>query len=124
VVTAWAARNLKKSLRVLRPGGTAIGIGGPPDPAFAREIGANAVLRLLIAGLSGGVRRQARKLGVNYEFLFMRASGDQLRRIAALVDSGVLRPVVGKVLPFDQLPQALGALEKGGIRGKAVVSTS
>jgi hypothetical protein len=32
----------------------------------------------------------------------MRASGDQLRQIAALVDSGVLRPVVGRVFDFDQ----------------------
>jgi NADPH:quinone reductase-like Zn-dependent oxidoreductase len=122
VLDSLGGENLEKSLRVLRRGGKAIGIAGPPDPAFAREIGTNAVLRLVIAGLSSGIRRQARKLGVSYEFLFMRASGDQLRQIAALVDSGALRPVVGKVLPFDQLPQALGALEKGGIRGKAVLS--
>ncbi|MGN9907752.1 NADP-dependent oxidoreductase [Phytohabitans sp. LJ34] len=122
VLDSLGGENLKKSLRVLRPGGTAIGIAGPPDPAFAREIGANAVLRLVITALSSGIRRQARKLGVNYQFLFMRASGDQLRQIAALIDGGALRPVVGKVLPFDQLPRGLEALEKGGIRGKAVVS--
>ena len=122
VLDSLGGENLKKSLRVLRPGGKAIGIAGPPDPAFAREIGANAVVRLAITGLSSGIRRQARKLGVNYEFLFMRASGDQLRQIAALIDSGALRPIVGKVVPFDQVSQALGALEKGGIRGKAVIS--
>ena len=32
----------------------------------------------------------------------MRASGDQLRQITALVDDGVLRPVVGQVFAFDQ----------------------
>jgi NADPH:quinone reductase-like Zn-dependent oxidoreductase len=122
VLDSLGGENLEKSLRVLRPGGKAIGIGGPPDPAFAREMGLNAVLRLVITGLSRSVRRQARKLGVSYEFLFMRASGDQLRQIATLIDSGALRPVVGKVLPFDQVPQALGALEKGGIRGKVLIS--
>jgi len=122
VLDSLGGENLKKSLRVLRPGGKAIGIAGPPDPAFAREIGTNAVVRLAITGLSSGIRRQARKLGVSYEFLFMRASGDHLRQIAALIDSGALRPIVGKVVPFDQVSQALGALEKGGIRGKAVIS--
>ena len=53
----------------------------------------------------------------------MRASGDQLRQITALVDSGVLRPVVGRVFDFDQTVQAVQSLGKGGIRGKAVITT-
>ncbi|MES0837339.1 NADP-dependent oxidoreductase [Nocardiopsis tropica] len=122
VLDSLGGKNLEKSLRVLRPGGKAIGISGPPDPDFAREIGLNPLLRLAITGLSAGIRRQAKKLGVTYEFLFMRADGDQLRRISALVDAGELRPVVGRVFPFEQTPQALRALAEGGIRGKAVIS--
>jgi NADPH:quinone reductase-like Zn-dependent oxidoreductase len=124
VLDSLGGENLEKSLRVLRPGGKAIGIGGPPDPAFAREAGLNPLLRLVIAGLSSKVRRQAKKLGVTYEFLFVRASGDQLRQITALVDQGVLRPVVGRVFGFDQTPQALQSLSRGGIRGKAVITAS
>ena len=123
VLDSLGGENLKKSLRILRPGGKAIGIVGPPDPAFAREAGLNPILRLAVTGLSAGIRRQARKLGVSYEFLFMRASGDQLRQITALIDNGALRPIVGKVFPFDQTVQALQALEKGGIRGKFVISS-
>lgn len=122
VLDSLGGKNLAKSLRVLRPGGKAIGIAGPPDPAFAREAGLNPLLRLVIAGLSGKIRRQAKKLGVTYEFLFVRASGDQLRQITALVDQGALRPVVGRVFGFDQTPQALQSLSQGGIRGKAVIT--
>ena len=122
VLDSLGGQNLQKSLRVLKSGGKAIGISGPPDPAFAREAGMNPLLRLAVAGLSAGVRRQAKKLGVSYEFLFMRASGDQLRHITALIDNGSLRPVVGRVFPFDQTAEALQGLEMGGIRGKAVIS--
>ncbi|MFB6396492.1 NADP-dependent oxidoreductase [Polymorphospora lycopeni] len=122
VLDSLGGENLAKSLRVLRPGGKAIGISGPPDPAFAREIGLNPLLRLAIAGISLGIRRQARKRGVNYEFLFMRASGDQLAEISTLVDAGALRPVVGRILPFDETPEALSALAKGVPRGKVVVT--
>lgn len=121
VLDSLGGKNLEKSLRVLRRGGKAIGIAGPPDAAFAREIGANALLRLAMTALSSRVRRQARRLGVKYEFLFMRASGRQLRQITALVDSGVLRPVVGRVFDFNQTAQAVQLLEKGGIRGKSVI---
>ncbi len=124
VLDSLGGTNLQKSLRVLKPGGLAIGIAGPPDPAFGREAGLNPVLRLAIAGLSGKVRRQAKKLGVRYEFLFARASGDQLGRIATLVDQGVLRPVVGKVFGFDQTPQALRSLSNGGVRGKTVITSN
>jgi len=122
VLDSLGGTNLEKSLRVLRPGGKAIGIAGPPDPAFAAEAGMNPVLRLVITALSGKIRRQAKKLGVTYEFLFMRASGDQLRQISALVDSGVLRPVVGRVFDFDQTVDAVQSIGKGSIRGKAVIT--
>ncbi|GAA2591496.1 NADP-dependent oxidoreductase [Streptomyces roseoviolaceus] len=124
VLDSIGGETLEKSLRVLKPGGKAIGITGPPDPAFAREAGLNPLLRLAVAGLSGKIRRQAKKLGVTYEFLFMRASGDQLRQITTLIDQGAVRPVVGKVVGFDQTPQALQSLSQGGIRGKAVIGNS
>ena len=39
VLDSLGGQNLAKSLRVLRPGGMAIGIGGPPDPDFAAQMG-------------------------------------------------------------------------------------
>ena len=53
----------------------------------------------------------------------MHASGDQLREITALVDAGVIRPIVGETFPFDQTPQALAALAAGRVRGKAVITS-
>ncbi|WP_334150597.1 NADP-dependent oxidoreductase [Microbacterium sp.] len=122
VLDSLGGKNLTASLRVLRPGGRAIGIAGPPDPAFARRQRMNPLLRLAIAALSRGIRAQAKKLGVTYEFLFMRADGEQLTEIAALVDAGVIRPVVAKTYPFDQLPEAFAELADGGHRGKLVVT--
>lgn len=121
VLDSLGGRNLEKSLRILKPGGTAIGIAGPPDPAFARESALNPVLRLATAGLSRSIRGRASRLGVHYEFLFMHASGEQLGRIARLVDDGALRPVVGRTSPFAQTPEALQAMGTGGFRGKAVI---
>ena len=114
--------NLEKSLRILKAGGKAIGISGPPTPTFAQQAGLNPLLRLAIAGLSGKIRGQAKKLGVSYEFLLMQANGEQLRQIAQLVDGGVIRPIVGATFTFDQTPRALESLTKGGIRGKAVIT--
>ncbi|MGO4590352.1 NADP-dependent oxidoreductase [Paenarthrobacter sp. 2TAF44] len=122
VLDSLGGENLERSLKVLKAGGKAIGISGPPDPGFAQELGANVVMKGAVALISAGIRRKARRLGVTYEFLFMRANGSQLREIAALIDAGEIRPVVGRVVPFEQTPDVLAGLEKGGVRGKTVVS--
>jgi alcohol dehydrogenase len=71
--------------------------------------------------LSRRIRAQAKRRGVSYSFLFMRASGDQLREIAALVDAGVIRPIVDRVLPFESVNEALAYVDKGRAKGKVVI---
>jgi alcohol dehydrogenase len=51
----------------------------------------------------------------------MKASGDQLRELGSLIDSGAIRPVVDKVFPFRSTPEALAYVEKGRAKGKVVV---
>jgi NADPH:quinone reductase-like Zn-dependent oxidoreductase len=121
VLDSLGGENLIKSLGVLRPGGTAVGISGPPTPTFGRESGLNPVLRLVMGALSRTVRARAAKLGVSYEFLFMKADGEQLHAIAELVDAGVIRPFVGATYLFDETVEALASLHASNTRGKTVV---
>ena len=122
VLNSLDGDTLRKSLNVLRPGGKLISISGPPDPAFAREQGSNWLLRQVFRFLSRGIRSGARRRGVDYAFLFMRANGQQLGRIAALIEDGSIRPVIDKVFPFDALNQAMTHLETGRAKGKVVVA--
>ncbi|MET8116994.1 NADP-dependent oxidoreductase [Streptomyces prasinus] len=123
VLDTQGGATLQASLGVLRPGGTVIGITGPPDPVFARRVGVNPVVRLAIRALSARTRRRARALGVTYRFLFITPDSAALRQVAGLVDDGVLRPVIDRVLPFDQTPRALDEALAGGTRGKVLVTT-
>ncbi|MGN6777777.1 NADP-dependent oxidoreductase [Rhizobium sp.] len=121
VLNSQDSKTLLKSLNVLKPGGHLVSISGPPDPAFATTLGMNALLKLVVRMLSRSVRKKAKSLGVHYSFLFMRADGRQLEQIATLVDSGAIRPVVDKVFPFSQTPEALAYVETGRSKGKVVI---
>jgi len=121
VLNSQDAATLEKSVGVLRPGGKLISISGPPDPAFAREQGLNPLLRGLLRLSSRRIRAKAARRGVDYSFLFMRADGGQLGRIAALIDAGAIRPVVDRVFPFDATDEALAYVETGRAKGKVVV---
>jgi NADPH:quinone reductase-like Zn-dependent oxidoreductase len=122
VVDSQSGETLAKSLRVLKPGGIAIGIAGPPDPDFARQLGRGLPLRLVLAVLSYKTRRAARRRGVRYSFLFMRASGAQLGEVTKLIDAGVLRPIVERAYPFEEARQALTHVEGGRTKGKVVIT--
>jgi NADPH:quinone reductase-like Zn-dependent oxidoreductase len=112
---------LEKSLQVLRPGGKLVSISGPPDPDFARELGSPWILRQVMRLLSYRIRKKAKRHRVSYSFLFMKASGDQLREIGRLIDSGVIRAVVDRVFPFESTNEAMAYVEKGRAKGKVVV---
>jgi NADPH:quinone reductase-like Zn-dependent oxidoreductase len=122
VLHSQDAKTLEKSLRVLKPGGLLISISGPPDPEFARELGLNPFLKLVIRLLSRGARKKAKSLGVRFSFLFMRAQGQQLNEITSLIESGVIRPVVDKVFPFEKTTDALTYVETGRAKGKIVIA--
>lgn len=122
VLNSQDSRTLEKSLHVLKPGGQLISISGPPDPAFATGIGASWFLQQVMRLLSHRIRTQAKRLDVSYSFLFMRASGDQLREIGRLIDSGTIRPVVDRVFPFESTNEAMAYVEKGRATGKVVVA--
>ena len=123
VVDSLGGENLEKSLKVLKPHGLAIGVAGPPDAGFARQLGAPAVLGVVMTLLSRKVRRAAKALDVRYEFFFMQASGAQLRRLGALYDSGALRPVIDTTFPFDRTPDAMAYVEQGRTKAGKVVIT-
>jgi len=115
------AKTLEKSLRIVKPGGKVISISGPPDPDFGQKINANWFLKIILKFLSAGIRKKAKRLGVNFSFLFMRAQGEQLSEITRLIESGVIKPVMDKVFPFEQTNEAMAYVETGRARGKVVV---
>jgi NADPH:quinone reductase-like Zn-dependent oxidoreductase len=89
--------------RLLAPGGRMVGI------AFrsAADVG------YLLASTVFGSRR--------VRFFSGRPEADLFADLAALVESGAVRPVVDAVYPLAEVAEAHRALEAGGVRGKYVI---
>jgi alcohol dehydrogenase len=121
VLDTQGGNTLEKSLRVLKPGGKLIGIAGPPDPDFAKELGASWFLKTAMRFLSYRIRKAAKRHGVSYSFVFMRADGGQLSQIATLIDIAAIRPVIDRVFPFESTKEAMAYVETGRAKGKVVI---
>jgi NADPH:quinone reductase-like Zn-dependent oxidoreductase len=115
------AKVLENSLKILKQGGTLVSLTGPPTAEFAKEIGLGWPLQMLTNLLSFSVRRKAKKLNVNFNFLFMKPEGKQLSEITALIEAGKIRPIIDKVFPFEQTNEAMSYVETGRAKGKVVV---
>ena len=113
---------LETSLRVLKPGGRLISISGPPDPAFGDDIAAPWFVNRSCGAGSSTTRRRAKRLQVDYSFLFMRANGTQLTEITSLIDAGTIRPILDRVFPFASTNEAIAYVESGRAKGKVVVT--
>jgi len=121
VLNSQDRKTLEKSLKILKSGGKVVSISGPPDVTFAKEIGLSWFMRTAVFFLSRKVKKQAKKLNVNYSFLFMQANGKQLSEISSLIEVGVIRPIIDKVFSFEQTNEAMSYVASGRAKGKVIV---
>lgn len=112
---------LEKSLRILKSGGQLISLVGPPTPEFAEALGLSWPLKLVISFLSFSARKKAKKRNISFNFLFMRAEGNHLQQITTLIESGIIKPVIDKIFPFEQTNDAMAYVETGRVKGKVVI---
>jgi NADPH:quinone reductase-like Zn-dependent oxidoreductase len=112
---------LEKSIAILKPRGTIVSLVGPLDAAFARARRLNFFLTFVFGLMSRRIMGLAKRKGVTYSFLFARPDGDQLAQLGELLQAQRIRPVIDKVFPFEQAPEALAYLAQGRSRGKVVV---
>ena len=112
---------IEKSLQILKPDSDVISLVGPPDAAFARARGMNFLMRFVFGLLSRKIIGRASKRRVGYSFLFVQPDGEQLTKIAKLLQAGVIHPVIDKTFSFDNAKEALAYLETGRAKGKVVV---
>jgi len=121
VFDTQGGETLLRSFAVVKSGGTVVTVGGRPDGKFAKKWGLSWPLPWILALLARPITSRARQKNARFEYLFMHASGEQLARIAKLVDEGTIRAVIDKTFPLDQAKEALAYVEAGRTVGKVVV---
>lgn len=68
-----------------------------------------------------GVRDAIAKRGLTSRFFIVRPDGEQLEKIALLVEKGELRPFVEREMELYQGREAMELVESGRVRGKVVL---
>src|SRR5687767_3611701 len=94
VFDTQGGETLLRSFTCVKPGGVVVSVGGVPDARFARAWGLSLPMQWALAFMTRKITRLARQRPARFEYLFMKASGEQLAAIAGLVENGTIKPVV------------------------------
>ncbi len=124
VFDTQGGETLLRSFESVKPGGVVVTVGGVPDGKFARAWGVSLPIVWALAFMTRKITAAAKRKGVRFEYLFMRASGEQLTEIGKLVDQGVVKPILDRRFPFDATRDALAYVESGKTVGKVVVDVA
>jgi len=112
---------LEKSFEVIKSGGKIVSVSGLPNARFGKEYGSGFFKTLLFSAASHKLTALEKKHKVQYTFLFMKPSGEQLRIIANFIETGKIKPIIDRVFPFENAQKAMEYAESGRAKGKIIL---
>ena len=112
---------LEKSFEVVKSGGNIVSVSGLPNARFGKEHGFGLFKTWLFSAVSHKLTSLEKKYNVQYTFLFMKPSGEQLRTIAEFIETGKITPVIDRVFPFEDAQKAMEYAESGRAKGKIIL---
>lgn len=112
---------LEKSFQVVKDGGKIVSVSGKPNARFAKKYGLRMQKQLIFAMNSRNLILLEKKYNVDYSFLFMKPSGEQLNSITKYIENGLIKPVIDKIFPLDEAQKAIEYSESGRAKGKIII---
>jgi NADPH:quinone reductase-like Zn-dependent oxidoreductase len=103
--------SLKRLRRALTSGGTAVIVGGEHGDRWT-----GGLFRPIGGMLLSLFSRQ------RFVMFMARQTAADLERLSELIVSGEVTPSIDRTYPLEQMPVAIGRLDAGEIRGKAVIT--
>ncbi|MBM7578118.1 NADP-dependent oxidoreductase [Jeotgalibacillus terrae] len=112
---------LEKSFVTVKKGGQIVSVSGTPTRRFAEENGLGPLKKVLLSLVSSKLMKLAKKHNVQYTFLFMKHSGEQLKVLTELLEAEKIKPVIDQVFNFKEAGKALEYSETGRAKGKIII---
>lgn len=121
VIDSIGGNTLERSFQSVKKAGKIVSISGFPNGRFAKENGLSLLKQLLFSLASSKLTKLEKKHHVQYTFLFMKHSGEQLTLLTNLLESEIIKPVIDKTFSFNEAKQALAYAETGKAKGKVII---
>lgn len=112
---------LERSFKVVKNGGQIVSLSGLPNARFAKEDSLGFLKTMLLSAASYKLTKLEKKHHVQYTFMFVKASGEQLSTLTNFIESGEIKPIIDRVFPMDDVEEAMRYSETGRAKGKIIL---
>lgn len=112
---------LENAFKIIKPGGKVVSISGVPNARFADEYKQPLWKKLAFSLATRNLTKLEKETKADYYFLFMKPSGEQLEILGNLLEEGKIKPVIDRVIPFEQINEAFEYSKSGRAKGKIIL---
>ncbi|WP_029595468.1 NADP-dependent oxidoreductase [Exiguobacterium chiriqhucha] len=123
VIDTLGPTEFEKELSILKRGGRLLSLRTGPNKRFAQDRQFPFWKQTLFSMAGAKYDRMAKKHGVEYRFIFVRADGNQLREITKVVEANQVVPALHpKRFTIDEVNEGLGLVAMGRPKGKVIIT--
>lgn len=122
VIDTLGPQEFAHELSVIKKGGRLLSLRTGPNKLFAQRRDFPNWKKVLFSAAGAKFDRQAKQAGVQYRFMFVRSSGDQLRTLARIIEEEKIVPQVDPhFFKLEEADQALQFVAQGHPQGKVII---
>ncbi len=122
VFDTQGGQTLEDAFKIIKPGGKVVSISGLPNARFAQEYHLPLWKKLAFRLVTHKLTKLEKTSQADYYFLFMKPSGAQLETLRTLIEAGTLKPVIDRVIPFNNIADVFNYSHAGKARGKIILA--
>lgn len=122
VIDTLGADEFERELSIIKPGGRLLSLRTGPNKQFAIDKGLPKWKQIIFGLVGSKFDKKAKKKGVQYRFIFVRADGKQLEKITKIIEENNIVPAIDPTnFTIDEINAALKLVANGHTKGKVVI---
>lgn len=122
VIDTLGADEFERELSIIKPGGRLLSLRTAPNKQFAIDKSLPKWKQFIFGLVGSKFDKKAKKKGVQYRFIFVRADGKQLEKITKIIEENNIVPAIDPTnFSIEDINEALKLVASGHTKGKVVI---
>lgn len=109
-------------LKVLKPSGTLLSLKNVPNKEFAIKNNLPKISKLIFSLVGKKYDKLAKQQNKTYKFMFVKANGEQLKKLTPIVQQNKIKPIIDKrIFYIDDIKDAFNYMVNKNHQGKIII---
>lgn len=122
VVDTLGGKEIDRELSIIKPGGKLLSLIAGPNKQFAIDHNFPKWKQWLFGLVGSKLDKKAKEKDVTYHFIFVKSSGEQLKKVSDIVEKENIIPTIDShKFTLDQVNEAILLVKEGHPRGKVII---